>query len=121
MRCDESKSLGEGIIVNMDVGYTGARKAQCATVMVGSGSRALFSRVDTENGAWLKEGILVSLALDEAINQRKLDIVAVEIDDNAANKKKIESYKRINGPIEYSQQTGKGLNDVFHAAKSMGR
>ena len=87
MRCDELMSLGEGVIVNMDVGYTGARKAQCATIMVGSGSRAVFSRIDTENGAWLKEGILVSLTLDEAINQRKLDIVAVEIDDNAANKK----------------------------------
>ena len=121
MRCDKLKSLGVGIIVDMDVGYTGAPKAQCATVMVGSGSRAPFSRVDTENGAWLKEGILVSLALDEAINQRKLDIVVVEIDNNAANKKKVESYKRINGPIEYSQQTVKGLNDVFHAAKSMGR
>jgi hypothetical protein len=35
--------------------------------------------------------------------------------------KKIESYKRINGPIEYSQESVKGLNDVFHAAKSMGR
>ena len=87
MRCDELMSLGEGVIVNMDVGYTGARKAQCATIMVGSGSRAVFSRIDTENGARLKEGILVSLTLDEAINQRKLDIVAVEIDDNAANKK----------------------------------
>ena len=93
VRCDELKSLGEGIIVNLDVGYTGARKAQCATIMVGSGSRALFSRVDTDNGAWLKEGLLVSLALDEAINQRKLDIVAVEIDDNAANKKKLKATK----------------------------
>ena len=93
VRCDELKSLGEGIIVNLDVGYTGARKAQCATIMVGSGSRALFSRVDTDNGAWLKEGLLVSLALDEAINQRKLDIVAVEIDDNAANKKKLKAAK----------------------------
>lgn len=35
--------------------------------------------------------------------------------------KKIESYKRVNGPLEYSQQTVKGLNDVFHAAKSIGR
>lgn len=35
--------------------------------------------------------------------------------------KKIKSYKRVNGPLEYSQQTVKGLNDVFHAAKSMGR
>ena len=93
VRCDELKSLGEGIIVNLDVGYTGARKAQCATIMVGSGSRALFSRVDTDNGAWLKEGLLVSLTLDEAINQRKLDIVAVEIDDNAANKKKLKAAK----------------------------
>jgi hypothetical protein len=87
-RCNELKNLNEGIIINMDVGYTGARKAQCATVMVGSGSRVVFSRTDTENGAWLKEGILVSLALSEAINDRKLDVVAVEIDDNAANKKK---------------------------------
>ena len=93
VRCDELKSLGEGIIVNLDVGYTGACKAQCATIMVGSGSRALFSRVDTDNGAWLKEGLLVSLTLDEAINQRKLDIVAVEIDDNAANKKKLKATK----------------------------
>ena len=87
-RCEELRNLGEDLIINMDVGYTGARKAQCATIMVGSGSRAVFSRTDTENGAWLKEGILVSLALDEAINIRKLDVVAVEIDDNAANKKK---------------------------------
>ena len=87
-RFEELKSLNEGIIVNMDVGYTGARKAQCATIMVGSGSRAIFSRTDTDNGAWLKEGLLVSLALNEAINERKLDIVAVEIDDNASNKKK---------------------------------
>ena len=120
-RCEEIRALKEGIIVNMDVGYTGARKAQCATIMVGSGSRALFSRTDTENGAWLKEGLLVSIALNEAINERKLDIVAVEIDDNAANKKKIENCKRINGPIEFRQETVKGLNDVFHAAKSMGR
>jgi hypothetical protein len=34
--------------------------------MVGSGSRAIFSRTDTDNGAWLKEGILVSTALEEA-------------------------------------------------------
>jgi hypothetical protein len=73
-RCSELKDLNEGIIINMDVGYTGARKAQCATVMVGSGSRVVFSRTDTENGAWLKEGILVSTALNEAIND-----VAVEI------------------------------------------
>jgi hypothetical protein len=120
-RFEELKSLNEGIIVNMDVGYTGARKAQCATIMVGSGSRAIFSRTDTDNGAWLKKGLLVSLALNEAINERKLDIVAVEIDDNAFNKKKIESYKRVNGPVEYSQEIVKGLNDVFHAAKCMGR
>ena len=121
VRCSELLSLNEGLIINMDVGYTGARKAQCATVMVGSGSRVVFSRTDTENGAWLKEGILVSTALDEAINIRKLDVVAVEIDDNASNKKKIESYKRVNGPPEYVEETVKGLNDVFHAAKSMGR
>ena len=87
-RCAELKSLNQGLIINMDVGYTGARKAQCATIMVGSGSRIVFSRTDTENSAWLKEGSLVSLALNEAINERKLDVVAVEIDDNAANKKK---------------------------------
>ena len=39
VRCNE---LLEGLIINMDVGYTGARKAQCATVMVGSGSRVVF-------------------------------------------------------------------------------
>ena len=72
----------------MDVGYTGARKAQCATIMVGSGSKAVFSRTDTDNGARLKEGLLVALALNEAVVERKLDVVAVEIDDNAANKKK---------------------------------
>lgn len=121
IRCDELANLNEGLIINMDVGYTGARKAQCATVMVGSGSKILFSRTDTDNGAWLKEGILVSMALNEAINIRKLDVVAVEIDDNASNKKKIESYKRVNGPEEYKDENVKGLNDVFHAAKSMGR
>ena len=120
-RCRELVDLKEGLIINMDVGYTGARKAQCATVMVGSGSRVVFSRTDTENGAWLKEGILVSAALEEAINIRKLDVVAVEIDDNASNKKKIESYKRVNGPSEYTEENVKGLNDVFHAAKSMGK
>ena len=120
-RCSELLNLNEGLIINMDVGYTGARKAQCATVMVGSGSRVVFSRTDTENGAWLEEGILVSAALDEAINIRKLDVVAVEIDDNASNKKKIESYKRVNGPSEYTEGNVKGLNDVFHAAKSMGK
>ena len=104
-RCAELKNLNERLIINMDVGYTGARKAQCATIMVGSGSRAVFTRTDTENGAWLKEGLLVSIELNEAINIRKLDIVAVEIDDNSANKKK----------------SVKGLNDVFHSAKSMGR
>ena len=101
-RIKELKELNDGIIINMDVGYTGARKAQCATVMVGSGSRAIFSRTDTENGAWLKEGILISTALEEAITIHKLDVVAVEIDDNAANKKKIENYKRVNGPIEFT-------------------
>ena len=70
----------------MDVGYTGARKAQCATIMVGSGSRAVFSRTDTDNSAWLKEGLLVAFALSEAIAERKI-VVVVEIDDNAANKK----------------------------------
>jgi streptomycin 6-kinase len=105
----------------MDVGYTGARKAQCATIMVGSGSRVVFSRTDTENSAWLKEGCLVSLALNEAINERKLDVVAVEIDDNAANKKKIEAFQRVNGPDHYREESVKALNDVFHAAKSMGR
>jgi hypothetical protein len=59
IRCETLKGLREGLIVNMDVGYTGARKAQCATVMVGSGSRAVFSRTDTDNGAWLKEGIFL--------------------------------------------------------------
>lgn len=64
--------------------------------MVGSGSRVVFSRTDTENGAWLKEDILVSTALDEAVNIRELDVVvAVEIDDDASNKKKIESHKRV--------------------------
>ena len=120
VRCDNLRGLGDGIIINMDVGYTGARKAQCATVMVGSGSRAIFSRTDTESGAWLKDGILVLLALDEAINVRKLDVVAVEIDHNASNKK-IENYKRVNGPTEYKEESVEGLNDVFHAAKSMDR
>lgn len=50
---EELKSLNEGIIVHMDVGYTGTRKAQCASIMAGSGSRAIFSRTDTDNGAWL--------------------------------------------------------------------
>jgi hypothetical protein len=104
-RCNELLSLNEGLIINMDVGYSGARQAQCATVMVGSGSRVVFSRTDTENGAWLKEGILVSTALDEALNIRKLDVVAVEIDDNASNKKNIESYRRVNGPPEYVEET----------------
>lgn len=93
VRCSELLNLNEGLIISMDVGYTGARKTQCATVMVGSASRVVFSRTDTENGAWLKEGILVSTALDEAINVRKLDIVAVEIDDNASNKKKLRVTK----------------------------
>lgn len=35
--------------------------------------------------------------------------------------KKIENYKRVNGPTEYKEESVKGLNDVFHAAKSMGR
>ena len=48
-------------------------------------------------------------------------MIAVEIDDNASNKKKIESYKRVNGPDEYKEEILKGLNDVFHAAKSMGK
>jgi hypothetical protein len=49
LRCEELRNLNEGLIINMDVGYTGARKAQCATIMFGSGSRAVFSRTDTEN------------------------------------------------------------------------
>ena len=49
----------------------------------------------------------MSAALDEAINIRKLDVVAVEIDDNASNKKKIESYKRVNGPDEYKEESVK--------------
>ena len=63
----------------------------------------------------------MSTALDEAINIRKLDVVAVEIDDDESNKKKIEGYKRVNGPLEYTEENVKGLNDVFHAAKSMGK
>ena len=42
-RCSELMNLNEELIINMDVRYTGARKAQCATVMVGSGSRVVFS------------------------------------------------------------------------------
>lgn len=99
LRCEELRSLKEGLIINMDVGYTGARKAQCATVMVGSGSRVVFSRTDTENGAWLKEGVLVSLALKEAIEVHKLDIVAVEIDDNSSNKKKLRATEELMGPL----------------------
>ena len=121
LRCLELKNLNQGLIMNMDVGYTGARKAQCATILVGSGSRVVFSRTDTENSAWLKEGHLISLALNEAINERKLDVVAIEIDDNASNKKKIEAFKRVNGPDHYKEESVKALNDVFHAAKSMGR
>ena len=52
------KELNDGIIINVDVGYEGARKAWFATVMVGSGSRAIFSRTNTENGAWLKNAFL---------------------------------------------------------------
>ena len=45
------KELNDGMIINMDVGYEGARKAWFATVMVGLGSRAIFERTNTENGA----------------------------------------------------------------------
>ena len=57
-RIKEMKELNDGIIINVDVGYEGARKAWFATVMVGSGSRAIFSRTNTENGAWLKNAFL---------------------------------------------------------------
>jgi hypothetical protein len=106
-RCSELKDLNEGIIIHMDVGYTGARKAQCATVMVGSGSRVVFSRTDKENGAWLKEGILVSTALNEAINDRKLDVVAVEIDDNAENKKKLKVIKGLMDRWNFNKKQSK--------------
>lgn len=33
-RCEELRNLNEALITNMDVGYTGARKAQCATTLI---------------------------------------------------------------------------------------
>ena len=83
--------------------------------------RIKSSVLKNRNRKWSMAERGYSGALDEAINIRKLDVVALEIDGNASNKKKIESYKRVNGPPEYVEETVKGLNDVFHAAKSMGR
>ena len=54
IRCDELANLNEGLIINMNVGYTGARKAQCATVMVGSGSKILCTVMPVHKQHWME-------------------------------------------------------------------
>ena len=97
----------------MDVGHSSARNSQAATLASASGNVLLFTLTDTKTNAWLKETALVERALDFAIVKEKLDVVMIEIDDNAKNATIITSYTRINGPEECKDEAVKAGIDVF--------
>lgn len=105
----------------MDVGHSSARNSQAATLAAASGNVLLFTLTDTTTNAWLKETVLVERALDFAINEEKLDVSMVEIDDNAKNASIISSFTRVNGPGESINEPVRAGIDVFHAAKAMGK
>jgi hypothetical protein len=119
---DFQLSVGKSVmIVSLDTGYNSARNAQGATICIASGGRVLFTLVDVLLNAWLKEAALVRRALDYLINDKKIDVAMVEIDDNATNAKIISSYSRTNGPLETVEEPVIVGNDGFHFAKAMGR
>lgn len=102
-KCSELKDIP--LKICLDTGYNSSRNAQGATLVVASGNKVIASFTDTKSNAWLKEGLLVDKALDFLINEKSLDVCIVDIDDNASNGKKIKSYKRINGPPGYEEET----------------
>lgn len=102
-------------------GHSSARNSQAATLAAASGNVLLFTLTDITTNAWLKETVLVERALDFAINQEKLDVCMVEIDDNAKNASIISSFTRVNGPGESINEPVRAGIDVFHAAKAMGK
>ena len=121
MACDQLRSLGTSPILCMDVGHSSARNSQAATLAAASGNLLLFTLTDTKTNAWLKESALVTRALEFAIDEAKLDISSVEIDDNAKNALLISSFTRVNGPDETKSEPVRAAIDVFHAAKSLGK
>ena len=119
--CGSIRDAGLSPILCMDVGHSSARNSQAATLAAASGNILLFTMTDTVTNAWLKETALVERALKFAINEEKLDVCMVEIDDNAKNASIITSFTRVNGPTETSNEPVRAGIDVFHAAKAMGK
>lgn len=119
--CGNIRDAGLSPILCMDVGHSSARNSQAATLAAASGNVLLFTLTDTTTNAWLKETVLVERALDFAINEEKLDVSMVEIDDNAKNASIISSFTRVNGPGESINEPVRAGIDVFHAAKAMGK
>jgi hypothetical protein len=105
----------------MDCGHTDARNSQAAVLFCASGNKPIFSLTDTTNNAYYKESILVAEALDFAINVKKLDVVAVDIDENVKNANLISEYTRSNGPEETKDEPVRAGNDIFHTAKALGK
>jgi hypothetical protein len=121
MACAEAKKLGVPISVCMDCGHSSARNSEAACLAIASGNRLIASRTDTKNNAYHKEAILVGEALNFIINEKKLDVVSVDIDDNAQNAKMITAFNRVNGPEDTKDEPVRCGLDIFHAIKAMGK
>lgn len=119
--CDKIRLSGVSPILCMGVGHSSARNSQAATLAAACGSLLVFTLTDTMSNAWAKEALLVGKALSKAIDEQKLDVSMVEIDDNHQNAGLITACRRVNGPEEMRDEPVKCAIDVFHAVKSLGK
>lgn len=58
------------------------RNSEAATLAAACGSLLVFTLTDTINNAWAKEALLVGRPLSKALDEEKLDLAMVEIDDS---------------------------------------
>ena len=119
--CEKIRLSGVSPILCMDVGHSSARNSQAATLAAACGSLLVFTLTDTTSNAWAKEAVLVGRALTKAIDEEKMDVSMVEIDDNQQNAGLITACRRVNGPEEMRDEPVKCAIDVFRAVKSLSK
>ena len=112
---------GVSPILCIDVGHSSARNSQAATLAAACGCLLVFTLTDTMINAWAKEALLVGKALSKAIDEEKLDVSIVEIDDNQQNAGLITACRRVNGSEEMRNEPAKCAIEVFHAVKLLGK
>ena len=96
----EEMRKDSGLSCSFDVGHNHSRGSQGATGCFVHDDVVKFTRTDTTSPSWKKEANILKEILDLTINEEKLDIKEIAIDDNKTNQLIISGYKRINAENE---------------------